>query len=306
MALKGGGNHIWDATYEDYYTFNYYGVLDKWFFYVTVGFVKLSLAFFIRRLADRTSWWWRLFCNFFIVTIVVYIGLAVCWEILSCTPARAQWDRLYAGQLDEPMKCYLMGVQGKFFNYTHVFQGVTLLLSPMVILWSVKMERAKKIRLFVIWGTGTIAVLCGLMRVVRADYTADIMWDYTELLVWTSLDVCIGIITISLPVMDAWLANAWKGAVTRLGIRSENHGTGYSRHYSHGTAVRTGSNSTSKNKSSSESVQEIMSPDAHEMRIFTTHEFNVRYSSADADGSAESDTTLPAKQYNKPQVTGMV
>ncbi|KAF7527505.1 hypothetical protein G7054_g10475 [Neopestalotiopsis clavispora] len=220
MATHGGGRHIWDVTYEEYNTFYYYGTIDKFVFYVTVGLVKISLTLFIRRLADRASRKWRWFCDIFLVTLVLYIAAAVFWEVFNCTPARAQWDKYFAGMIVHPATCQptsIAGVQNLFFNITHVVQGVILLLSPMVILWKVQMDKHKKMRLFGMWTVGLIAVICGLMRQLRADFSKDLMWDYTELLIWTALDVCVGIITISLPVMDAWLAGAWRGAVSKVG-----------------------------------------------------------------------------------------
>ncbi|KAK8140407.1 hypothetical protein PG984_000473 [Apiospora sp. TS-2023a] len=339
MALRGGGNHIWDATYEDYNTFVYYGTIDKWMFYLTVGFVKLSLAFFIRRLAQNISKFWRWFCDFFIFTLVVYIGLAIFWDILSCSPFQSQWDRHYSGQLEEPPVCYMEGIQGRFFNITHVVQGVMLLASPVIILWRVRMDRAKKTRLFIIWASGTIAVLCGLMRLIRADFTGDLTWDYAELLIWTSLDVAIGIITINLPILDAWLAGAWRGAVTRVGgrgrsERSRHNNNSYNninerdyvksgsgRSYGHGTTIKTGRDddegsgttlsAISKHKYS-ESVEELHPKHDEsageaagvEMKIFTTHEFNVRYSTA-SPSLVEEGEAKPVKGYDKRFVTGL-
>ncbi|KAK7923213.1 hypothetical protein PG985_007284 [Apiospora marii] len=343
MVLRGGGKHIWDATYEDYNTFNYYGTIDRWMFYLTVGFVKLSLALFIRRLAQNISRFWRWFCDFFIFTLVVYIGLAVFWDVLSCSPFQAQWDRYYSGRLEKPSVCYLEEVQGQFFNITHVVQGVMLLASPVIILWNVHMDRAKKTRLFIIWASGTIAVLCGLMRLIRGDFSGDITWDYAELLIWTSLDVAIGIITINLPILDACLAGAWRDAVTRVGgrgrsERSRHNNNSYnninerdyakqdsSRSYGHGTMIKTGRDdddvtgttlSTLPKHKYSESAEEILRPKNDdstgegaggapmEMKIFTTHEYNVRYSTA-SPALTEAGEARPAKGYDKRFVTGL-
>lgn len=312
-------------------------------FYLTVGFVKLSLALFIRRLAQNISRFWRWFCDFFIFTLVVYISLAVFWDVLSCSPFQAQWDRYYSGRLEKPPVCYLEEIQGQFFNITHVVQGVMLLASPVIILWRVRMDRAKKMRLFIIWASGAIAVLCGLMRLVRADFSGDLTWDYAELLIWTSLDVAIGIITINLPILDAWLAGAWRDAITRVGERgrsdrSRRNNNSYNnihqrdyvksdsgRSYGHGTTIETGRDddevtgttlSTTPKHKYSESVEEILRPKHDEsggeaagggpieMRIFTTHEFNVRYSTA-SPALTEEGEARPVKGYDKRFVTGL-
>lgn len=314
MATRGGGNHIWDATYEDYAVFNYYGVLDKPIFYVTVGLVKISLTLFIRRLADRSSTYWKWFCDFFLVTLVLYIAAAIFWEVFTCNPAQAQWDKLYAGELDTAAVCFATLVQGRVLNITHVVQGVILLLSPMVILWTVRMDKYKKRRLFVMWGVGLIAVLCGLMRHLRADFTADVMWDYTELLIWTALDVCVGIITISLPVMDAWLAGAWQGAVTKLGGGrtyggSSNLKTPTESRYAHGSIP-----GSVTPKKYSDSIEEIIqrepgggcsstsnhsNNDTELNTITRTDEFNVYYSPARDDSDNEGPPAGLGRVYNR-------
>lgn len=160
---------------------------------------------------------WRWFCDFFLFTLAVYILVATFWFCFTCDPPRAQWDKLYSGQLETPATCIDTTMWGIILNVAHVVQGCILLLSPIVILWKVTMEIKKKIRLFAIWACGLLAVLFGLMRMLRANFTADVMWSYTELLIWTTLDVAVGIVVISLPVLDAWLASGARKALTKMG-----------------------------------------------------------------------------------------
>lgn len=108
----------------------------------------------------------------------------------------------------------------------HVVQGVILLTSPFVILWKVRMELKKKIRLFMIWAAGLVVVLFGLMRMLNANFTSDVTWTYTHLLIWTSLDVSVGIVVISLPVLDAWLASRVRDAMTKMGRTTHAGGLG--------------------------------------------------------------------------------
>lgn len=220
--------------------------MDKLIFYVTVALVKISLTLFIRRLADRASKKWRWFCDFFLFTLVAYIVVAIFWFSFSCDPPRAQWDKWYGGTLAEPTTCLDTTLQGEALNVVHVVQGAILLTSPVVILWNVTMEWKKKMRLFIIWGVGLLVVLFGLMRMLRADFTSDIMWTYTELLVWTSLDVSVGIVVISLPVMDAWLAGGWRKAMTKMGRTTTGGGLGHS---GYGNLERSGFGTSKSSKS---------------------------------------------------------
>lgn len=112
------------------------------------------------------------------------------------------------------------------------------------------MEWKKKMRLFIIWGVGLLVVLFGLMRLLRADFTSDIMWTYTELLIWTSLDVSVGIVVISLPVMDAWLAGGWRKAMTKMGRTTNGGGLGKS---GYGNLERSGFGTMKSSKSGNHS-----------------------------------------------------
>ncbi|KAH8676145.1 hypothetical protein BX600DRAFT_546837 [Xylariales sp. PMI_506] len=325
MVENGGGMHIWDVTYKEYNIFNYYGVIEETIYYVTVGFIKISLTLFIRRLADRVSKFWIWFCDIFLVTLVAYIILGIFWPLFACNPARSQWDKLYAGQLAAPPTCLDPYPQIEVLNITHIVQGAILLLSPIVILWTVSIGRAKKIRLFVTWACGLIAVLCGLMRQIRADWTSDITWDYTELLAFTSLDVSVGIITISLPVMDAWLAGAWRRAVDRIQVtyrsvvrsgnttNAEAGSAGVDVTVSAGAAVRHiyGNGSTVRNtvlgsslvRQYSDSAEEMIKkcPETELNKIVRTDEYNIDYFTP--GNELDNEILDQQKTYNKDRVT---
>ncbi|QDS76790.1 hypothetical protein FKW77_002255 [Venturia effusa] len=215
MAIKGGGDHIWEHSYEEYYAFNYYGVLDKIIFYATVALIKISLALFIRRIAAGTTKTWRWFCDFFLFTLALYLVSATIWFLLTCEPVRAQWDLLYRGQLENVPSCIDARPWGQVYNVAHAVQGVILLMSPVVILWKVEIGIKKKMRLFFIWGCGLLTVLFGLLRMLDANFTIDIFWSYNRLLIWTALDVTVGIVVISLPILDAQIAASVRRAMPR-------------------------------------------------------------------------------------------
>lgn len=211
---------------------------------------------------------------------------------------------LYRGQLEEPATCIDTRIWGELFNVAHVVQGVLLLVSPVVILWKVTMEIKKKVRLFFTWGCGLLAVLFGLIRMLRANFTADIFWSYTELLVWTALDITVGIVVISLPVLDAWLAASTRKAMTKMG-RTNGGGMGKSGYGNldksksgFGTSrtmksVRTTSSrrsvthGTSRNCAESEESFADRNGSPVELTIMRTDEYAVRFSTVEEEEEAE-------------------
>ncbi|GKT56109.1 integral membrane protein [Colletotrichum tofieldiae] len=210
LAIGAAAKHVWEVTYEQYGSGMVVAMVCRTTFYVAVGMIKLSIAIFIQRLADRLNSWWRISCNIFIASIVGYMILAIFFNVFACNPPAIQWDLALRGQTEPEPVCIDLGVQAKVLSGIHVAQGLMLLFTPIVILWKVQMQRAKKVRLFAIWTIGGVTVLGGLLRQIRPTMTNDFTWDYVEVLVWTCLDLSLGILAASLPVLDGLLENYWR------------------------------------------------------------------------------------------------
>lgn len=251
---------------------------------------------FIRRLAAGTTRKWRWFCDFFLFTLALYLISATIWFLLTCDPLRAQWDLLYRGRLEETPSCIDGRRWGQTYNVAHAVQGVMLLISPIVILWKVRIEVKKKIRLFFIWGCGLLAVLCGLMRMLDANFTSDVFWSYTQLLIWTSLDVTVGIVVISLPVLDAMIAAKLSKAISKTRKTNTGGWSGYG--YLDKSKTRWGPPSMAKSANTIEPKEELgneqgdalpqanqkLSNSNHpvvELSIMRTVEYAVRYLSVE-------------------------
>lgn len=217
----GGGLHTWDVTYSQFEVFWYYGTVSQLTYYVSVGLIKISITLFIRRLVDKSHARWKvLAADIFLASLIAYILLAVFWSVFSCTdrPA-ASFSIRYAGTLATPATCGNVYARAWTMSVIHVVQQVALLSSPIVILWTVRMDAYKKARLFTIWIAGAISVLGGLLRQTQSteEYAADIMWNYTSILIWTSVDLCMGLVTANLPVMDAFIFGSWASTKTAYG-----------------------------------------------------------------------------------------
>ncbi|KAJ1333144.1 hypothetical protein MN608_03134 [Microdochium nivale] len=227
LNLKGvGGVHTWDLTYEQYRFGNAGAMFARSIFYVTVGLTKLSITLFVRRMVDRTSRRWRIFLDILLATMVAYIALAVLWNLFGCNPINAYWDLEVRGR-PEPPVCTDFDLQSRVLATVHVAQGIVLLSTPIAFLWKVRINLAKKVRLYVIWIIGALAISGGILRELRLDRSWDISWNYTEILVWTSIELTLELLVASLPVLDSALVSSWHKASAHVadGISSRTHGT---------------------------------------------------------------------------------
>ncbi|KAK2607481.1 hypothetical protein N8I77_006149 [Diaporthe amygdali] len=243
MVVQGGaGHHVWEVTYAEYNVYAYYGRICQILFYIAVGLIKISITLFIRRIVDCISRFWTIVTDVFLAVEVAYVLLAVFWQVLLCRPPRASWDRWYSGSLARPASCLDNTLSVRTLRVTHLALGVLLLLTPVVILWNVRMRWQKKARLFLIWAAGALSVIGGLLQQLQS-ISKDSTWSYTDILVWTCMDLCMGTITASLPVMDGWLFGSWGGTVadSSTAAAQASGGTAASSAFRRAAVSRTGS-----------------------------------------------------------------
>lgn len=211
MVVNGGaGHHVWEVTYQQYNIYAYYGRICQILFYIAVGLIKISITLFIRRIVYLASSFWTMVANVLLAIEVAYVLMAIFWQVFLCRPSRASWDRWYAGSLAQPASCWTSMPSLRTLRVAHLVLGVLLLMAPVAILWSVQMGWRKKARLFLIWAAGALSVFGGLLQQLRT-ISSDSTWSYTDILVWTCVDLCMGIITASLPVLDGWLFGSLDG-----------------------------------------------------------------------------------------------
>ncbi|KAF6829616.1 integral membrane protein [Colletotrichum plurivorum] len=329
IAVGAAALHQWEVTYEQYNFGMVVAMTCKTTFYVAVGMIKLSIALFIRRMADRLNRWLQLACDVFMASLVGFMLLAIFYNVFACDPPAIQWDLALRGRLDPVPKCIDLGVQSKVLSGIHVAQGIALLLTPIAILWKVRMQRAKKIRLFVIWTIGGLTVMGGLLRQIRPTMTNDFTWDYVEVLVWTCLDLSFGILTACLPVLDGLFEKCWRRAKSSV---ANTYGTGQSRDPTDDGAVwqysktsdldgsrqsrrhvtKTSVSIITQRRDRSESSESIVKRDhlhvngsggGMEMNILRTQEVEVHVTTAEEDPSILNlDPRAPSPQWhNRPE-----
>lgn len=158
-----------------------------------------------------------------------------------------------------------------------------LLASPIIILWHTRIDTFKKARLFFIWLVGGTSVVGGLLQQTTTTVTNDAFWQYTDILRWTSLDLALGVVVASLPVLDAAII----GGLSTVGSKL---GGSYFNSHSHSTlwvGINTNTKTTIKGANKcTESVEHIISRErgeGTELNIVRTDEVQVSYDKR-ADG----------------------
>ncbi|KAJ4392198.1 hypothetical protein N0V93_005823 [Gnomoniopsis smithogilvyi] len=224
IVQGGGGYHIWEVTYEQYNSFVYWANVATMLYYVAVSLIKVSITLFLRRIAHQAFLPWRIACDIFLASLALYVVYVMLSTSIYCKPVQAGWSLELSGQLEQPAKCIDEYRNAEALSIVHLIQGTILLCSPLIMLWKVRMSRSKKIRLYSFWIVGGLAVLGALLDFLLQNVSSDYTWSYTSIITWAAIDICFGMLTASLPVLDAFIEDVWRS--TRRKISTGRHSRG--------------------------------------------------------------------------------
>lgn len=224
IVQGGGGTHIWEVTYEQYNSFVYWGSVASMLYYATVGLVQMSITLFLRRIAHQAFLPWKIFCDVLAGSLAVYVLYVLFSTSIFCSPVQAGWSMFVRGKLDTPATCIDIYKNAKALSIIHLIQGAILLASPVIMLWKVRMSLSKKIRLFTFWFIGGLAVLGALLDFCLQTLSTDYTWGYTSIVTWAAIDICFGMLTASLPVLDAFIEDAWLSTKKKIATGRASRG----------------------------------------------------------------------------------
>lgn len=206
-------------------------IICKIIFFTTVGIIKISICLFLRRISEATSRYPRIANDIFLFLLISYTLLALFWSCFQCSPAPAMWDKIYSGKLAQPAKCWSTLMVANTLSVIHVVMDFVLLLTPIVVLWKVRLNKKTKIRLFIVFSMGSLSCVASVLRELaqksiskditcRSSLTSSTSYiylfsvdGYTGLLAWTVVDLTLAVVVASLPVISALIPQAW-GDVT--------------------------------------------------------------------------------------------
>ena len=124
-------------------------------------FIKLSILLFYRRLFPRqnTTARWRA-CHLALCMASVAVGIIQCFGIaFQCTPVAFFWDRTIPGG-----HCINMSAFFRFGNIANLLTDILILAMPIPIVWSLHLDRRKKIGVCGLFFLGGFVCIASIMR----------------------------------------------------------------------------------------------------------------------------------------------
>lgn len=142
--------------------------------------IKISITLFNRRLTSLTSRRWMMAHYTFLFLLVCYIVITLFLEIFKCRPAASHYSLMRIGQVENSVKCLPFYVLGIGLSSVHVAFDFALLSVPLIILYKIKMDLSKKIRLAFLFSVGSVSCMASAMRhhvqyqaILRPDLTCE-------------------------------------------------------------------------------------------------------------------------------------
>ncbi|KAH7123531.1 hypothetical protein B0J11DRAFT_314047 [Dendryphion nanum] len=200
-----------------------------WIVVIAYSSIKISIAFFLLRLADHRRHWRFVLYGIIVILVLFTLG-SVLSLILQCVPVSAAWDFALRPPIGTA-KCYSISTfrnTGIFNSVFNLFTDLLLAILPVPMIWKLQTNVRTRISLCVILGLGLFACGTAVYKIPlqynffnEPDFSGKGAWYY----IWQQIEMNVGIIAACLPTLKP-LAAGFLGAVSAL-TSGERYGSRY-------------------------------------------------------------------------------
>lgn len=121
--------------------------------------------------------------------------------IFQCTPIHEFWA--IGNPLTSP-KCFDILVFDGFNGAWSCMEDVVIWILPIPVIWKLKVPFSRKLGLWTLVAISSISVVCAIVRMASLIIwwrSADISWNYILIPFLANMEVCVGMITSSVPAI---------------------------------------------------------------------------------------------------------
>ncbi|KAI6815787.1 hypothetical protein KC364_g11140 [Hortaea werneckii] len=227
-------------------------VLAHWQFFHNLSvmfgvvFVKLSIAFFLMRLAPKPEW--KRYLWGAIVFLVCFMIACAGTLIFSCTPVSASWN--HSLQLLPSTRCFsakTFSSIGLFNSIINILTDLVFAILPIPIIVKLKVNLRTKCILVFVLSLGFVACAAAIAKAQTQTTFMDNPDPYWHdgFMVWNMVELCLGILAASLPALKPLFSSILASSATMLGMssgggyrsKSQGHRTGQSWQYPSGPRI---------------------------------------------------------------------
>ncbi|PGH18780.1 hypothetical protein AJ79_00193 [Helicocarpus griseus UAMH5409] len=223
-TYHGLGRHFLAIDMEDFPTFGKYIFFNAIFLVTGISLVKISLGFFLLRVAQHSRW--RKFIIFMIAFLVLFTLASLGTLIFQCLPVAAAWDM----NLRPTAKCLTPNTYlhiGIFNSSVNIATDVIFATIPIPMFFKIQVKMRRKIILMVILGLGYFACGAAVAKLVLQtsfNKNKDPTWN-TDYYTWNGVEFQVGILTTCLPTLRPLFKSLYDGSKAFTSRRSRSRPT---------------------------------------------------------------------------------
>lgn len=202
LKIGGVGQHVYDIPYPQFAVsqkLEFAGVL---LYYVSIYFVRISIAAFHYRLVGGTSSRQRKIIKITgVILTLVFIAATLTYSF-SCTPIAAIWDmdiRLSS------FKQLNISAIVLFYSICYTILDIWLLALPIHIVWSLQLPLETKVKVTCIFFLGGVACVGSIIKCIGIYSTFDSFdptWNCLFFMIGSIIEVGFGIVSASMPALN--------------------------------------------------------------------------------------------------------
>ncbi|KAK4189845.1 hypothetical protein QBC35DRAFT_122246 [Podospora australis] len=198
------------------------------FFYITetfyltiISLTKVSiLCFYLRIFPNRP---FRI-CTYTVMAWVVISGVVfVFCQIFQCVPISYIWEGWKKGAYG-PFHCLDISGLGYTVAGFSIVQDMVILIMPLPLLLRMNIALRSRIAIIFMFSLGIFVLVTSCTRLWALSNFGDSVnptWDYTNVMIWTGLEVGVSIIVTSLPAIQVLFSRRRRRAATMLVVGSK-------------------------------------------------------------------------------------
>ncbi|KAK7180494.1 hypothetical protein DPSP01_009970 [Paraphaeosphaeria sporulosa] len=217
MTTIGFGEHLWNLKPGQLlHSLRYFYI--AWSTYVIVlAMMKASLIMFYLEIFPLKRV--RIIAYIILGWIVINSLILFFLTIFNCRPVNAFWDRDIKGQ------CMNINALAFANSGTAIAQDIVLLIFPLVCIRQLKMQRARKFAVGLMFSIGTFGCIASIIRLQSLftfEATLDPTWDYVPVTIWTEIELACGYVCVSLPAIRVLIGRVFHTSIFSSMARSRN------------------------------------------------------------------------------------
>ncbi|KAM0818047.1 hypothetical protein AB5N19_03854 [Seiridium cardinale] len=206
VRITAIGYDVWDLDVSTIKTALKIFFIDELFYTIVLALCRVSLLFFLIRVFSVPTF--QKICWIVIGWVVLSAIIIILMTLFQCWPINYNWEGVFGDFgahkcLDVNALAYAAAGMG-------IAQDLTILLLPLPIIAQLNMSFKKRLQTLFMFSLGIFVVLASCLRLRYLTQFAKSLnptWDYTNPVIWTSLEVKVTVIVLSLPTIRVLLAN---------------------------------------------------------------------------------------------------